>query len=164
MNEIETNLKTPDALTLTNIEKERDEYKDQMLLAKADLENARRRFERELDNAYKYAADKLIMELLPVVDSLETGLAFQVTEGSDELVKQLHAGMQLTLDLLVKTLKKHGIKILDPAGEVFNPFHHEAMSVQEDPNVKPNTILKVMQKGYLLHDRLVRPARVIVSK
>ena len=133
-------------------------------LNKADLENARRRFERDLDNAYKYAIDKFIVELLPVIDSLEIGLDLKLADEKSELVQQLRAGTQMTLDVLLKILQKYGIKQLNPVGEIFNPFHHEAMSVQEEANAQPNSVLKVMQKGYLLKDRLIRPALVIVAK
>jgi molecular chaperone GrpE len=149
---------------LVKAETERDAYRDQLLLAKADLENSRRRFERDLTNAYRYAVDKLVAELLAVVDSLERGLEIKSSDENQELVTKMQAGMKLTLDLLLKTLQKYDVSQINPLGEVFNPTQHEAIAVQDDPEAAPNTVLKVVQKGYLLKDRLLRPALVVVKK
>ncbi len=134
------------------------------MLAKADVENVRRRYERDLENAYKYAVDKLVLELLPVVDSLETGLKMERIDQSDAFVKQLRTGMELTLDILLKTLRKHGVQQINPLGEAFDPTRHEAMTMQKEVNSKAHTVLQVVQKGYLLKDRLIRPALVIVAE
>lgn len=150
---------------LTKAEQERDTYRDQLLLVRADLENAKRRFDRDLDNAYKYAINELLSELLPVIDSMEMGLATKNADGMDNgLLKQVYEGMQLTLDLLLKILRKHGVEQIDPANGIFDHNRHEAMAVQEAPGAKTNSILKVVQKGYLLKERLIRPALVIVAK
>jgi len=142
----------------TKAEQDRDEVRNQFLLAKADIENARKRFERDLASAHKYAIDRLVLELLPVIDSLERGLEIKTT------MESINAGMQLTLDLLLKALQKYGVKQVNPVGEMFNPGIHEAMSVQDAPDITPNTVLTVVQKGYLLNERVLRPALVIVSK
>lgn len=150
---------------LTKIEQERDTYKQKALLVAADLDNARRRFERDLANAHKYAIDKFVLELLPVVDSLERGLEVKNGMiGGDEWLQKMHSGMELTLDILLKALEKYGVHQLNPVGEIFNPTFHEAMAVQNDPSVPENTVLRVVQKGYVLKERVVRPAMVLVAK
>lgn len=136
-----------------------DEHWDQVLRARADLENQRRRHERDLENAHKYALERFALELLPVKDSLELGLA-----SSSEADKALRDGMELTHKLLTAAFSKSGITELDPAGEKFNPQLHQAMAAQADAAAEPNTVLTVCQKGYVLHERLIRPAMVIVSK
>lgn len=148
----------------TQAEQERDDYRNRMFLLQAELENMRKRFERDLANAHKYAIDKLLADLLPVIDSLERGLALQFVDGENGLLKQMHAGMELTLDIMLRTLQKHGVQQINPLAEIFNPTYHEAMAVQDYPTVAPNTILQVVQKGYLLKDRLIRPALVVVAK
>lgn len=137
------------------------EYWDQVLRAKAEVDNLRRRTERELENAHKYALDRIAQELLPVVDSMELGLAAAYAEGAT--VETLREGTELTLKMLLGTLEKFGIKAVDPSGEPFNPEFHQAMTTQPASHVEPNTVLNVFQKGYLLNDRLIRPALVVVS-
>jgi len=149
---------------LTKAEQDRDELKKQLLFSKADLENTRKRFERDLDSAYKYSIDRMAIELLPVIDSLERGLEIKFLEENSEILKNMHAGMELTIDLFLKALQKYGVTQINPLGEIFNPKQHEAMLMQDEPSASSNTILKVMQKGYLLHDRVLRPALVVVTK
>ena len=139
-----------------------DENWDKLVRLQAEMENVRRRAERDVSSAHKYGSEKLVKSLLPVVDSLERGLEI-VADGSPE-VKAMHEGMELTLKMLLETLSKNGVKQLDPVGEPFNPEEMEAVSMQPSPEVEPNTVLTVMQKGYLLNDRLVRPAMVMVSQ
>jgi len=139
-----------------------DEHWDELLRAKAELENMRRRAQRDVENAHKYALDKFIQEILPVKDSLELGLA--AIGGEDEESAKHREGIDLTLKMFGSVMEKFGVKELDPTGEAFNPEHHQAMSMQESAEADPNTVLTVVQKGYLLNDRLVRPAMVIVSK
>lgn len=148
---------------LNEAEAKADQYWNQYLRAQADLENVRRRTERDVSSAHKYGAEKLIAELLLVVDSLERGLELtgNTTEGS---VKTVRDGMEMTMNMLLKTLEKFGVKQLNPLGEMFNPEWHQAVSMLADPKAKPNTVLQVLQKGYLLHDRLLRPAIVVVAK
>lgn len=147
---------------LTYLEKQVDEYKQQTARAQAELENFRRRSERDLNNAYKYGTEQLIQSLLPVADSLVRGL--QSGDNKDPKIKSMHEGMQLTLDLLNKTLVKFGVTVVDPAvGEPFDPKLHEAMGMQEVPGAKSNTIAQVLQKGYQLHERVLRAAMVMVT-
>lgn len=147
---------------LTAIERQVDEYKQKALRAQADIENVRRRTERDISNAVKYGTEKLIADLLPIVDSMVRGL--DSPESHDPHAKSMREGLSLTLDLLHKTLTKHGVQLIDPkAGDAFNPALHEAVSMVKDPKAKPNTIVQVMQKGYQLNDRVLRAAIVVVA-
>jgi molecular chaperone GrpE len=134
---------------------------DQMLRARADLENERRRFSRELQNTHKYAIEKFVLELLPVKDSLELGLGAAADAPN---IEKLREGMELTLKMLQTALEKFGIGEINPLGERFDPERHESMASQETSSVEPNTVVTVYQKGYALHDRLLRPALVVISK
>ncbi|MGB6977118.1 MAG: nucleotide exchange factor GrpE [Gammaproteobacteria bacterium] len=147
---------------LTEIENKAAEHWNQLLRSQAELDNIRRRAERDVANAHKYALEKFALELLPVIDSLERGLE----KSSDELepIKAMREGITLTIDLLLKTLAKFGIRQLNPQGETFNPELHQAVSTQEQSGAKHNTVSHVLQKGYLLQDRLLRPALVVVVK
>jgi len=153
-------------LLLEDARSKADEHWNQFLKAKADMENLRRRHERDVESAHKYALERFATALLPVVDSLELGLEASKTTAVHESddVKKLREGMELTLKMLQAALEKFGIKELNPKGEKFNPQLHQAMLTQESAEVEPNTVLTVCQKAYLLHDRLIRPAMVIVSK
>lgn len=139
-----------------------DENWDKLVRLQAEMENLRRRAERDVASAHKYGVEKLIKSLLPVVDSLERGLEIAV-DGSSE-VKAMHEGMELTLKILLETLEKNNVKQLNPVGEPFNPEEMEAVSMQPASEVESNTVLTVMQKGYLLNNRLVRPAMVTVAQ
>ncbi len=138
------------------------EYWEQILRLKAEIDNNRKRCEREVEQAHKYAVKNFVEALLPVTDSLELGI--QASEQDNATLETIREGMQMTMDLFKKILKQHGIEEIHPIGEKFNPEHHQAMSQQESSEHEPNTVLSVMQKGYLLNDRLVRPAMVVVSK
>jgi molecular chaperone GrpE len=153
----------PDALQalLEDARSKADSHWDQCLRLQADIENLRKRNERDLVNAHKFALEKFAVDLLPVKDSLEMGLA-AAGEGAD--VAKLKEGSELTLKMLASAMDKYNIKEIIPLNEIFNPEYHEAMSVQERADVKPNTVVTVVQKGYLLNDRLIRPAMVIVSR
>ena len=143
-------------------EKQVDEYKDKMVRTLAEMENLRRRAERDVSNAHKFGSERLMTDLLPVVDSLIRAL--DSPESQDPHAQGMRAGIGLTLDLLYKTLAKHGVTIIDPQkGEPFNPEQHEAMVMQPDPSVPSNTILQVVQKGFVLHGRVLRAAMVIVA-
>lgn len=139
-----------------------DETWDQVLRLQAELENARKRFERDLESAHRFGVEKLVKELLPVRDSLEKGLEAADAEQAD--VAALREGTALTLRLLTQALERFGVREVDPAGQRFDPELHQAMSVQQGTQAEPNTVLHVMQKGYTLNDRLVRPALVVVAK
>ncbi len=136
------------------------ENRNQYLRAVAELENYRKRAEREVDNARKYAVERFAQELVTVGDALEAG----INAGADNPGPALLEGAQATLRQLHKAFEKAGIKIIDPAGQPFDPEWHEAMVAQPSATAAPNTVLNVVQKGYSLNGRLLRPARVIVSK
>lgn len=138
--------------------------KDAQLRALADLDNTRRRLEREVQTSLKYANENLLRELLGVCDSLELGL--KAAEGADMqgAARALVEGKQLTWRQLMAVMEKNGVRQLDPKGELFNPDSHQAVSMVESADVPPNHVLTVMQKGYKLHDRLLRPAMVVVAK
>jgi molecular chaperone GrpE len=138
-----------------------DEYRNDALRARAELDNLHKRTAREIANAHKYALERFLTDLLPVKDSLELGYAAAI--GSSDIAT-LREGMELTLKLLDAALEKHGVQGLDPVGEPFNPELHQAMSVQESTEVAPGTVVTVVQKGYVLNGRLLRPAMVIVAK
>ena len=139
-----------------------DEHWDQCLRLQADLENLRKRAERDLANAHKYALERFAAELLPVRDSLEMGLSAFEQDSAD--IDKLREGNELTLQMLGNALAKFNITEVNPQDEPFNPEFHQAMSMQPRDDVEPNTVVTVVQKGYLLNDRLVRPAMVIVSQ
>jgi molecular chaperone GrpE len=128
--------------------------------AAAELENYRKRVERELEQARKFAIERFAQELLTVADALEAG----IRAGSENPGPALLEGAQATLRELSKAFDKSGIKVIDPQGQPFDPNWHEAMVARESAEVPPNTVLTVIQKGYSLNGRLLRPARVIVSK
>ncbi len=126
------------------------------------MENLRKRSERDLVNAHKFALERFAQELLPVRDSLEMGLA--TLAGGQIDPARLQEGVELTLQMLTTVLGKFGITEVNPQFERFNPGLHQAISLQERTDVEPNTVVTVVQKGYLLNDRLLRPAMVIVSR
>jgi molecular chaperone GrpE len=149
-------------LTLQDAQAKADQHWNQLLLARAELDNTRRRSERDVENAHKYALEKFVRELLPVKDSLELGLAAALGEGSE--LEKLREGMELTLKMLSAAMEKFGVSEVDPKGAKFDPERHQAMAMQESPTAEPNTVMTVYQKGYLLNDRLIRPAMVVVAK
>ena len=139
-----------------------NDQKDSVLRAKADSDNARRRANAEVEKARKFALEGFAGELLPVVDNLERAL--QSVDPENEALKIVVEGVEMTRQSFVSTLDKFGVKSIDPSGETFNPEQHQAMSMQESADVAPNTVLAVMQKGYILNERLLRPAMVVVSR
>jgi molecular chaperone GrpE len=145
---------------LSESEERAKSHWEQYLRAVADLDNVRKRAQRDIESANRYGLEKLAQELLPVRDSLE--LAVQNAARSD--VQHLVAGQQATLALLAKALEKFGVRVIDPQGEPFDPERHEAMMTQESATAEPNSVLQVVQPGYELNGRLLRPARVIVAR
>ncbi|HEY9148538.1 MAG TPA: nucleotide exchange factor GrpE [Gammaproteobacteria bacterium] len=140
-----------------------DENWDKALRLQAELDNTQRRAQRDIESAHKYALEKFALELLPVKDSLEMGLA--AAQGSDhEVADKLREGTELTLKMLTSAMEKFGIAEVDPQGQPFNPECHQAMTMQPSSEHEANTVMAVMQKGYLLNERLLRPAMVVVSK
>lgn len=145
---------------LTLAEQTAHENWEKSVRALAELDNVRRRAERDVSNAHRYGLEKFVIALLPVVDSLEQAIALvdQETHGS------MGEGLHLTLKLFTDVLEKFEVQQLDPINMAFDPQQHEAMSLQAAEGVAANTVLMVLQKGYVLHQRVIRPARVIVSK
>lgn len=136
--------------------------KDAALRAQADAQNIKRRAEQDVEKARKFALEQFCKELLPVMDNLERAL--EAAPANEEVVKPIAEGVELTLKSFVDAMKKFKIEVLNPLGEPFDPQFHQAMSMVENGDVEPNTVTLVMQKGYTLNNRLVRPAMVMVSK
>lgn len=147
---------------LKQAEEKAAKHWDELLRAKADLENTRRRLQRDVENAHKYAVEKFVQDLLPVIDSLERGISAASEMDAD--IHKLQEGTELTLKMFNDCASKFGVAAIDPQGEAFNPEFHQAVSMQESNEYAPNTVMMVMQKGYLLNGRLVRPAMVVVAK
>lgn len=150
-------------LMLEDARNKADEHWNQLLRVQAEMENLRRRAERDVESAHKYALEKFAAALLPVKDSLEMGLN-AASSGEGEVLTRLKEGTELTLKVLTSALEKFGIKEVDPVGQPFNPEWHQAMTMQPSADHPANTVLVVMQKGYTLNERLLRPAMVVVSK
>ena len=148
---------------LAQLEAEIEKYKDVALRAEAEMQNLRRRAERDVRNAHKFGAERLLQNLLPVLDSLEKAIETSEAAGQEEDDPQLE-GIKLCSKLFIDVLAKEGIEALDPQGEPFDPNLHEALSMIENPDLEPNSVMTVIQKGYRLNERLVRPAKVMVSK
>ncbi|MEP7703397.1 nucleotide exchange factor GrpE [Paraglaciecola sp. 25GB23A] len=138
------------------------EQKDSVMRAIADAENVRKRAEGEIDKARKFALERFAGELLPVADNLERAL--QVADPTNEAIKGVVEGVELTLKSFVNTIEKFGLKVIDPQGQPFNPEQHQAMGMQENAELPPNTVMAVMQKGYEINGRLLRPAMVMVTR
>lgn len=149
---------------LTAAENQAQENKDKALRAISELKNFQERMERELANTHKYSVEKVIRELLPVLESLEHALQCDIPENAPSSVQGLVDGVRLTYQMLLQSLEKFGVQEINPLGELFDPKDQEAMSIQNSQEVPNNHVLLVLQKGYRLYDRVVRPARVIVAK
>ncbi|WP_299787182.1 nucleotide exchange factor GrpE [uncultured Shewanella sp.] len=139
-----------------------DEQKDSVIRAAAEVDNIRRRAAIDVEKAHKFALEKFANELLPVIDNMERAL--QGTDAEDEATKAVYEGVELTLKSFVSTVEKFGLTVVNPQGEPFNPEHHQAIGMQPSPDFPANTVMMVMQKGYILNDRLLRPAMVMVSQ
>lgn len=150
------------AWQLEEASKKARENWDKLLRMQAEMENLRRRTEKELQNAHKYALERFVKELLPVIDSVE--LAVQAASADTPDISKIREGNELILKQFLSVLEKFNVTVVDPAGELFNPDRHAAMSMQPNAAVEPNTVIQVFQKGYLLNDRLIRPAMVIVAQ
>ena len=138
------------------------DQKDGVIRAAADVDNIRRRAAQDVEKAHKFALEKFANELLPVIDNLERAIEFSDKE--NETLKPLLEGIDMTVKSFNDAVAKFGVEIVNPQGEQFNPEFHQAMSIQPSNDVTPNTVLAVMQKGYTLNGRLLRPAMVMVSK
>ena len=148
---------------LADAELATERAKDDLLRVQAEMQNLRRRTEQDVEKAHKYGQERFSTELLSVLDNLERALA-AASDGEDEAVKAIREGVDLTLKSFIDCFNKFNIEAVDPLGEPFDPDLHQAMSIQENAEVEPNTVIAVMQKGYTLHGRVIRPAMVMVSK
>ncbi len=150
-------------VTLETLQDELAQAKDAALRAQAEAQNARRRAEQDVEKARKYALERFSGDLLTVVDNLER--AIEAAAGAeDDTVKSIAEGVELTHKSLLDALSKHNVEAVDPTGEPFDPNLHQAMTMVPNPDMEPNTVMDVMQKGYTLSGRLIRPAMVVVSK
>lgn len=159
----------PQALPAPNLDAELQEAReeaashlDDLLRARAELENLRKRSARDVENARKFGLERFMIELLPAKDSVELGL--NAADGSEADAVKLREGLELTLKLFNAASEKFGLQEVNPEGQSFDPEYHQAMSIQEVSGVEPGTVVAVVQKGYLLNDRLLRPAMVIVAQ
>ena len=152
----------PTRAQFEEVSKKADENWEKLLRTQAELENIKRRSEKDLQNAHKFGLEKFARELLPVADSLELGLAVEASEADE--VKKLKEGMELTLKQLLDALAKFNVHVVDPLGQKFNPDLHQAMAMQPTDDAEPNTVIKVFQKGYVINDRLLRPAMVVLAQ
>ena len=144
---------------LADYENRLGEMRDLLLRERAEIENQRKRLQRDLEQARKFANERLLGDLLPVCDGLERGLMVETAD-----VKTLREGMDLTLKALLKVAENNGLKQIDPLGQRFNPELHQAVSMVDAPQAAADTVVSVMQKGYVLNERLLRPALVMVAK
>ena len=148
---------------LEDAEEAAGKAKGDLLRVQAEMQNLRRRSEQDIEKAHKYGQEKFSTELLSVMDNLERALD-AASQQEDEVVKAIYEGVDLTLKSFTDCFSKFDIEAVDPLGEPFDPQLHQAMSMQEAPDAEPNTVISVMQKGYTLHGRVIRPAMVMVAK
>ena len=149
----------------TRAREEANKFRDAAMRAEAEMQNVRRRAEREVEHAVKYGVEKIVQNLLPVVDSLEKAVeAAEQTEAGSDATQAIVEGMGLCQRLFLEVIAKQGVVTIDPHGEPFDPNVHQAISMVENPDVEPNSVVAVVQKGYSLNGRLVRPAMVMVAK
>lgn len=164
--EVETDSSEAEAPSLeavvADLEAQLQEAKEQALRAAAEAQNIRRRAEQDVEKAHKFALERFANDLLPVADNLER--AIESFGAEDEATKPIREGVELTLKTLMDALSRNKLEAVNPEGEPFDPQFHQAMSMVEAPDVEPNTVINVFQKGYTLNGRLVRPAMVVVSK
>ncbi|TDT43582.1 molecular chaperone GrpE [Halospina denitrificans] len=150
----------------SGLEQQLESYKEELMRAKAEMQNIRRRSEIDVEKAHKFALEKFVKELLPVLDSLEK--AVESTEGhevhNEEVVTRIKEGVDMTLDMFTRAMEKFNVQQINPVGEPFDPQQHEAMSMVPSAEAEPNSVIAVMQKGYTLNGRVVRPAMVMVAK
>ena len=147
---------------LAEAQNQAQQERERAIRAAAEMENLRRRAAMDVEKAHKFALEKFAGELLPVIDSLERAL--EMSDRENEQLKPTLEGVELTLRSMLNAVGKFGVLPIDPQGEGFDPNRHQAMSMVENPNVAPNTVLAVMQKGYELNGRVIRPAMVMLAK
>lgn len=155
----EAGLHNPLADEIEQLRAELEQTRADVLRERADLENQRKRMGRDVEQLRKFANERLLSDLLPVFDSLDAGLAAAGSEPSP-----LRDGLELTFKQLLKVATDNGLSLVDPTGEAFNPEYHQAISQAEAAGVAPGHVIQVFQKGYVLNERLLRPALVVVAK
>ena len=160
--EVEVEINEDPAALLEDARNKADEHWNELLRAKADMENLRRRQARDLENAHKHALDKFVAELLPIYDSMELGL--NAANGEEASIDAVREGLEMTMKMFLSSISKFGLEQINPEGETFDPELHQAMAMQEVEGVEPNQVLTVAQKGYQFNGRLLRPAMVVVSQ
>jgi len=138
------------------------DYWDQMMRLRAEIDNNRKRAERDIENAHKYALKNFVENLLPIIDSMELGQTAAAADNAT--LESIREGSALTMNMFVQVLEKNGLEQIDPVGEKFDPERHQAISMIEVDNAESSAVIEVMQKGFKLNDRLVRPAMVVVAK
>ncbi len=148
---------------LDEAEQKSNQYWERILRMQAENENTARRMERDVANAHKYALEKFMTELLPIVDSLELCVTSTPAD-TDSATQSIVEGVNLTLKMFYAALEKYGVKQINPISEPFDPEFQQAISMQYQPKTKPGTVISVLQKGYTLNNRLLRPALVVVAK
>jgi molecular chaperone GrpE len=146
---------------LAKAEEDLAKHRDAMLRMQAEMDNLRKRLARDAEKSRKFALERIMKDLLQVRDSMERGLELA---DSSATVESMREGQELTLKMLAKVLQDHDLEVIDPAGQPFDPEWHEAMTVMPSEELDENTVVEVLQKGYRLHDRLIRPAMVVVSR
>lgn len=143
---------------------ELQKYKDEVMRLHAEMDNLRKRNSREMDNLRKYALDKFSKSLIPVADSFDKALEVASKDELEITAEQMVEGTVMTQKVFLKVLADNGVELINPVNEKFNPEFHEAMAQVPNPDLDPNTVVDVFQKGYVLNGRLIRPAMVVVSK
>jgi len=160
--EVETTEELDHVALLEDARNKADEHWNELLRARADMENMRRRQARDLENAHKHALDKFVAELLPIYDSMELGM--NAANGEQASLEAVRDGLDMTMKMFLTSISKFGLEQINPDGEAFDPELHQAMAMQEVEGVEPNQVLTVAQKGYQFNGRLLRPAMVVVSQ
>ena len=160
--EVESKVESESVDEVAQLKAEAEKWKETALRSEAESQNIRRRSEKDVQNAHKFGVEKLIKEMLPVIDNLDRALESADTE--NESLKAMTQGVELTLKSFVATLEKFDVKEINPVGEPFDANLHQAMTMIQQPDAEPNSVIAVMQKGYEMHGRLLRPAMVVVNK
>jgi molecular chaperone GrpE len=148
---------------LSSAQAERDELKDQLLRKAADFENMRRRHQKEREEQSKFAGEKVLKDVVPLLDDLDRALEHVSGVEQTGMTTGLLTGIQMVHRRFLQTMEKHGVKVIESVGQPFDPHLHEAISQREDATVSRNTVVQEFQKAYTLNDRLLRPAMVVVS-
>ncbi|MCI4410334.1 MAG: nucleotide exchange factor GrpE [Thiotrichales bacterium] len=160
-NQAQENVEQDVQALLVEAQSQAAQHYDSLLRLQADMENLRRRTEREIDNAKKFALERIVNDLLPVLDSMEMGLQASAQAANEQ--DTIRQGLEMTVKMFQDVMQRFSVEAVDPIGQKFNPQEHEAMTMQPSAEHEPNTVMFTVQKGYKLHGRVVRPARVVIS-